>query len=270
MTNELVKVNSVTIDEIEFYVDVTGEHSGISKRGLARLSGVHHSTIQNFLNQDTLATKSLPERLDVLKNKDFWKNLVADTGSADIVPTEIAVKVIEYYAFESKAKNETALYSYRKFADTGMHTWIKKSAGCIEVNNMSELMKVLNQVLDKVVSLEEETKAYKNIKGKTYKIFPNLDIMLDSLAIEENLLPESYNSKLTATEWLLTKGISLDKSKRHKFAGMLAESYKSMVGGTPEKAVRTNKDGKKNNGVLVYDSSTFPVLQLCLNRLLMD
>lgn len=269
MTNEIIKVSAVTIDEIEFYVDITGDNTGISKRGLARLCGVHHSTIQSFLNQDTLATKSLSERLEVLKNKDFWKNLVADTGSVDIVPTEVAIKVIEYYAFESKAKNEVALYSYRKFADTGMHTWIKKSAGCIEVNNTTELMKVLNQVLDKVTGLEKETKAYKNIKGKTYTIFPNLDNMLDTLAEEENLLPDS-TYELTATEWLATKGITLDKSKRHKFAGMLAETYKSTTLKEPKRTVRTSKDGKKNNGVLVYSPTEFPILQLCLNKLLTE
>lgn len=269
MLDEIVKVNPVVVDEIEFYVDSTGSTTGMSRRGLARLCGVNHTSISALLDQDKLVHKILPESLKPLQNKDLWLQLVSDNG-AEVLPSQLCACVIEYYAFDSKARNDTALFSFRKFAGKGIHNWIKEITNHADNKEELALLDSIKEVLREVKELKQTTIKYENIRGKTTVVFPNLDEMLEQMSIEENLLPDDSSYDLTATEWLATKGITLDKSKRHKFAGMLAETYKSTVGLEPRKTVRISKEGKKNNGVLVYKPSQFPILQMCLNKLLMQ
>ena len=219
------------------------------------------------MDQSRLADKILTESLKPLQDKDLWIKMVAHSN-VEVIPSTICASVVEYYAFDSKVKNEKAMYSYRKFANKGIHSWIKEITGYADKSEELSLLDSIKEVLQEVKELKQTTIKYENIRGKTTVIFPNLDNMLEQLSIEDELLPDTTNYELTATEWLDIKGITLNKSKRHKFACMLADTYRSTTGREPKKTVRTNKDGKKNNGVLVYSLTEFPILQLCLNKLL--
>lgn len=264
MTDEIVKVNPIVVDEIEFYVSSDGKYTGMSITGLARMSGVKRQTLSKLLA--SVNEGSNLELLEPLKNKVFHTQLEAD-NSAKIVDSEACAAVIEYYAFDSKVSNPTAIYSYRKFAKWGIDKWIKSITGYADKSEELALLDSIKEILKEVKELKQTTIKYENIRGKTTVVFPNLDTMLEEMSLEENLLPDNNSYELTATEWLATKGITLDKSKRHKFACMLADTYRSTTGREPKKTVRTTKDGKKNNGVLVYLPREFPILQLCLNKL---
>lgn len=266
MTQDLVQVNPVTVDEIEFYVSFDGKYTGMSQRGLARLCGVEESTIRRLISK--LGTAQINTKtLQNLTGKDSWVR-TSSPNQAEVIPSKVCASVIAYYAFESKAANDTAKYSLAKFSVTGIDSWIKDITGYADKSEELALLDSIKEVLKEVKELKQTTVKYENIRGKTTVVFPNLDTMLDELALEENLILENNNGEMTATEWLATKGITLDKSKRHKFAGMLAETYKSMTKKEPKKVVRTGKDGKKNNGVSVYQFDELPILQLCLNKLL--
>ena len=266
MTNEIVKVNPVVVDEIEFYVSSDGHYTGMSQSGLARLCGVEESTIRRLiakLGSAQVNTKTL----ESLTGKESWTR-TSSPNQAEVIPSKVCSGIIAYYAFESKAKNDIAKYSLAKFSTIGIDKWIKEITGYAEKSEELLLLDSIKEVLKEVKELKQTTVKYENIRGKTTVVFPNLDTMLDELALEENLILENNNEEMTATEWLSTKGITLDRSKRHKFAGMLAETYKSMTKKEPKKVVRTSRDGKKNNGVSVYRFDELPILQLCLNKLL--
>jgi hypothetical protein len=58
--------------------------------------------------------------------------------------------------------------------------------------------------------------------------------------------------------------------QKRRFALLLSETYKTTVGSDAKKVNRKSKDGKKNNGVSVYHWTEFPILQLCLNKMLFE
>jgi len=258
------------VDGIEFYVSADGTQSGMSESGLARMSGVDRSSVHNLL-QKAAADKKVPETLKPILGKDFYLLIGADKN-AQVVPANICALVIEYYAFESKAANETARFSFRKFASKGISSWIKEITGYKEdqIPESKEILSILKEVLTKVDSLEKDSKEYRNLKGRSVQVFPALDKTLEEFAIEGESLLEENPQNYTLTEWVhLTKrGITLDNSTKHRFALLVSETYKSVTGNEPKKEHRQDKETKKrNNSVSVYSYTEFPILQLAWNKL---
>jgi hypothetical protein len=68
------------------------------------------------------------ERLKKFIGKDLYLRVKGPRG-ATIIRAEVCSAIIRYYALESDAKTETALFSYEKFADMGMERWIQGVTG---------------------------------------------------------------------------------------------------------------------------------------------
>lgn len=267
MTTQMVRAE---VDGIEFYVSIDGTQSGMSESGLARLCGVDRSSIHNLL-QKAAADKKVPEILKPILGKDFYLPTDADKN-AQVIPADICALVIEYYAFESKAKNDTARFSFRKFASKGMDLWIKEVTGYQkdQIPESKEILSLLQQLLVKVDNLEKDSKEYKNLRGRTVKTFPALDKTLEELATEEECLPEENPQNYTLVEWIAKtkKGVILDNSSKHRLALLTSETFKSVTGNEPKKEHRQDKITKKRtNSVSVYSYTEFPILQLAWNKL---
>ena len=258
------------VDGIEFYVSIDGTQSGMSESGLARLCGVDRSSVHNLL-QKAAADKKVPETLKPILGKDFYLPTDADKN-AQVIPADICALVIEYYAFESKAANDTAKFSFRKFASKGICSWIKEVTGYREgqIPESKEILSLLQQLLVKVDNLEKDSKEYKNLRGRSVKVFPALDRTLEELATEEECLPEENPQNYTLVEWIAKskKGVLLDNSSKHRLALLVSETYKSVTGNEPKREHRQNKETKKRtNSVSVYSYIEFPILQLAWNKL---
>ncbi|MCT7953567.1 hypothetical protein NG798_27605 [Ancylothrix sp. C2] len=111
-------------DGVEFFtISATGE-SGMSQSGLARLCGVKESAIRQLLK--SVRTSSCPKSLKCLQGKDFLlAGDVAEYKNVTIINDETCAVLLEWYAFDSQRTNQTALYSYRKFAHIGVRSWIQ-------------------------------------------------------------------------------------------------------------------------------------------------
>lgn len=272
MTN--IQMVQKEVDGIEFYVSLDGTQSGMSESGLARLCGVSRHGVHDLLQKLRLsdgASKKPSETLKSLVGKDLYLQVEADKN-AQVIPADVCAVVIEYYAFESKAANETARFSFRKFSSKGMDLWIKEITGYKQdhLPESKEILSLLQQLLVKVDNLEKDSKEYKTLRGKTVVTFPALDKTLEELATEEECLPEENPQNYTLMEWVAAtkQGISIDNSLKHRLALLVSESYKSVTGKEPKKEHRQDKLTKKRtNSVSVYSYTEFPILQLAWNKL---
>jgi hypothetical protein len=272
MTN--IQMVQKEVDGIEFYVSTDGKQSGMSISGLARLCGVSRPSLQDLLQKIQLnegAGKKTPEMLKVLSSKDLYLQVDAN-NNAQVISADICAVIVEYYAFESKASNDTARFSFRKFSNKGMDLWIKEVTGYQkdQIPESKEIVSLLQQLLVKVDNLEKDSKEYKNLRGRTVKVFPALDKTLEELAVEEECLPEENPQNYTLVEWIVAtkKGVILDNSSKHRLALLASETFKSVTGKEPKKECRQDKTTKKRtNSVSVYSYAEFPILQLAWNKL---
>lgn len=271
MTN--IQMVQKEVDGIEFYVSTDGKQSGMSESGLARMSGVDRSSIHNLLQRLGAggADKKVPETLKAIWGKTLYLPTGADKN-AQVIPADICAAVVEYYAFESKACNDVARFSFRKFASKGISSWIKEVTGYEEdkIPESKEILSILKEVLSEVGELKQISKEYKNLRGRSVQVFPALDKTLEEFAVEGECLPEENPQNYTLTEWiqLSKRGISLDNSTKHRLALLVSETYKSVTGSDPKKEHRQDKVTKKRiNSVSVYSYTEFPILQLAWNKL---
>lgn len=261
------------VDGMEFYVSTDGKQSGMSESGLARLCGVNRSAVQNLIKKIAEpAIKELPKTLEPFAGKALQLQEPATKDQAKVVSSDLCAAIVEYYAFESKAANEIARFSFRKFASKGISSWIKEVTGYNDdqIPESKEILSILKEVLSEVGELKQISKEYKNLRGRTVKVFPALDKTLEELAVEEESLPEENPQNYTLVEWihLSKKGVSLDNSSKHRLALLVSETYKSVTGSEPKKEHRQDKITKKrNNSVSVYSYTEFPILQLAWNKL---
>lgn len=130
----------------EFYVESDGKVLAKSVRAVARLAGVHHSSVQELIERlgGGLTTSN---SLKAFTGKDF-------TGGQPI-PDLLVAAIIEYYAFESKADSDHARKVYRAFATVGFRTYMQQQLGW---NNkpldFNSLMGGMQLLMDKVNQLE--------------------------------------------------------------------------------------------------------------------
>ena len=231
MSVELVKPQ--VIDGIEFYVSNDAEQVGVSVTGVATLSGVSHQAMSNLI-----ATKSRLEALGLNDSNVFHSQLTSENGRATIITSEAAVKIIEYYAFESRNPSKTAQFSFRKFASMGFDSWVKSITGHAQSQDTQSILTAIQEVLtnqaemkQEIQELKIEVKEYRDIRGVTTVVYANLDQMLNSLPNSRKALPSSELT--TCKEWLSDKGITLDLPRLSSFGRQVADTYKSMTGCKP-------------------------------------
>lgn len=127
MAADLIQIEK---DGIEFYTDRASGSSGMSHSGLARFVGVAHQAITGLL--DKLA-KSKPEdvKSDILRPYAGTELYLATGGlhNANVIKDEVCAAIVEYYAFESKYRTDTALHAFKQFARVGIRALIHQVTG---------------------------------------------------------------------------------------------------------------------------------------------
>lgn len=203
------------------------QKTGLSISGLARLCGGDRTTVRDLVNSTEGGGKTPPKWLESLIGKVFVPG-VKGSNNAKVIDAKAASRIIRYYAYESAASNETAKDSYDKFAEIGVETWVKEITGYASSNDMPELKSLIYKLIDKVDKLEVTTNKYNSIKQTTVRLYPGIDYINSEIEDGYLLEPTVEDVPFTASEWLLTKGITLERSAKHKFA-LLGKRYSTGV-----------------------------------------
>lgn len=272
--SETQKVSPRIVNGIEFYVSHERDECGLSQAGVARLSGIREQTIgQRIIPQILSPAKNTPEAFKALQGKVHSGKLEGDNSGtpAKIILSSVAAAIIEYYAFDSKFKNEIALSNYRKFAKMGIDGWIKEIAGYGTTQDDVTVNLVNQQVLNaiqKLVAEVEEVKViaqeYKDIRKVTVNVYPGLDSMLDQLPQQMSLPPA--RELVTIKEWLITKGIQLDRIGMIRLGQISSETYKALTGVVPRQALRYKKGRGYVPVGLGYFPEHFPLLETAFSH----
>jgi hypothetical protein len=122
----------VVQDNVEFFtVEATGI-SGMSEMGLSRLVGVAHQSIHDLI-QNILAGRSRSKCFKPFVGRSVILQVDTEIGGkkvlVNIVSSQICAVIINYYAFISASKTDTAYYSSLKFAEMGIEAWIQGITG---------------------------------------------------------------------------------------------------------------------------------------------
>jgi hypothetical protein len=131
-------------DGVEFFSETKTGIGKISKKGLAYLCGITQQSMSERIQQTTTG-KSLPECLKEFAGMPIPEQVTLkfDGYSTNVIlfPSDFCAAMIEFYAFESRHKTETALFSYRKFAKMGIEQWIQSITGWkpkVEASDLTE------------------------------------------------------------------------------------------------------------------------------------
>ncbi len=272
---DLIVVSPKIINDIEFYVSATGEESGVSKNGLARLCGVARKTVYDLLEQldqyKYEAGKTVYKSLEPLANNVYSRKVKSDNG-AHIVSSYAAALIIAYYAHQSKAANVVAKNSLLKFAARGIDNWIKEITQFSNQGKDDALMNLVLKLVDEVQSVKVIVEESNRLKTITYSNFPGLG------HINKEISTENFSKMLdsvelyTVKDWLKMKGISITDKQFRGLSLMVASTYRTLTGNEPKSKFIpiTKKDGssgsrREGNG---YKASEFSIIEAGYSKFL--
>jgi hypothetical protein len=119
-------------DQIEFFTFEATGLSGMSETGLARLVGVSQQSVHDLI-QNIITGLTRSKCFKPFAGKNFiLQAKVTINGKkvpVSIIPAHICAVIINYYAFISDYKTETAYYSSLKFTEMGIERWIQGITG---------------------------------------------------------------------------------------------------------------------------------------------
>lgn len=198
---------------IEIQRDVNGIEMGVldngipylTQRGLSGITGIARNAIQNI-------TKEWEEHWsDVVLGKDrisFFKQYLNSKGFNEpklhlesvqngvvhyAYPDIVCMAFLEYYAFESKADNSTALENYRRFAAYGLRTFIYDALQYTP----SDKWKYYN---DRVSLLKDSAPSgYFTIFKETTGLI--VDLISADLTVNDKTLPDISVGQAWAKHW---------------------------------------------------------------------
>jgi hypothetical protein len=108
-------------------------------------------------------------------------------------------------------------------------------------------------------------KNYIKVKDGVKTDFPGLTNILEDIEDkkEPKLLP---GTKMTLSDWLLTKKVKLTNGGYCAFGRMVSETYKSMKQQEPNKGNRKKSNGKWSMNVRLYGENDFPILEAAFKQ----
>jgi hypothetical protein len=178
-------ITRVIRDGVEFFtIEETGE-SGMSETGLSRLCGVSQQGVNKLLrtkvttNPEEICLKLRPGKKIWLQPKGLSSVDNSYISNIKVVSAEACAAVIEYYAFESKYRSETAAFALRKFSSIGINAWIQEithwSGNPIPKSGIVVDFKTIDQLMDK------------KLDATTYRVYL---ILQKAIRLRMTLTPE--------------------------------------------------------------------------------
>jgi|694.fasta_scaffold01738_39 hypothetical protein len=269
-------------DDIELYVTNDGKVTGVSLSGLAKLCGVTRKAISQVTNSLTApGTNTYPKSLEPLAGKVFNPEVTGERG-AKIVMEDVAIRIVEYYAYESRVKTDVAKTNFRLLAQKGLNAYIKELTPTDNVTsvNLNDIQNTLTQLLLKVdennkqlLENQQIVVEYKQLRNTTVTIIPGVDKLLNDYLELDSDLTLTSSDRIPLTKWLeVEKGCTLDRKTLHKLAHLVSGAYKSTTNKEPVRGtfVKRIVNGKKKvqANTCLYSSDEFPILEMAFNNLM--
>lgn len=257
-------------NEIRFYVSKEGDEVGVSKRGLAVLCGVSHSTFidtrykfSKIFNDEKVDVNEAPECLRALIEKGL-PPVVKSGNDGDFVVTQpYAIATIKEYAINRN--NKKAMLSLTGFAERGFVNWVKDITGYQESGKDTKALEVL---LEMMTELKAEVLSIKRINANTVAVFENMP------TIQQSTQMLALGSKpFTLTDWLVANEIDIDDRCQRQLRLRVAESYKTLTGKLPKKVTQYGKtsEGKATNtSHYLYHVEHDGMIRAALYRIISD
>jgi hypothetical protein len=270
MITAIERVKPIVSDGIEFYVSNDGSQVGLSQVGLARLCGISEAGLRAMI----LALSDRSKRRDGSLKSLVGKDLSLDIGSnqqAKIIAAEHAALIIEYYAFESPSRTETAVFSFRKFAQKGIEAWIKEVTGFSAAgdfvalqSSIEQLVSITTKLNDRLVKMEGQTAGYRVASVK----LPGLKEWMEAIPADgDELAIEGDEELFTLAEYLkMEKHITFDNSSMIKFSHKVSSVFQTMSAKMPAKKQGTSARGYKAPPVNAYSRADFPLLDVAFKQ----
>lgn len=272
--SELTTVTPKIVNDIEFYVSASGKECGVSKNGLSRLCGVHRNALYTLLDlidqYNPQDNKPVPKLLEPLINNIYLRTVKSEKG-AHIISSYTAALIIQYYAYESKAANETAKISLSKFAARGIDSWIKEVTQFTEKGNDSALEKTLIEMMGRLDSISVLSERYYKLVRTTVEFYPGLNHINDQIVDSDDMSLESADL-YTVKEWLDTKKLTITNTQFRSLCLLTSQTYKTLTGKEPKVKYRPymRKDGTATTQKvgLAYKERDFHILEAAYLKLL--
>jgi hypothetical protein len=122
----------VVEDGVEFFTATKTGACKMSESGMARLCDITQQSMYERI-QSALTGKSVPECLKGFVGRVVHSQVTLMIDgypmNVNLYDSDFCAAMVEYYAFESRHKTAAALFAYRKFAKTGIESWIQKITG---------------------------------------------------------------------------------------------------------------------------------------------
>lgn len=243
MTN--LKVTAKDFDGVQFYVSDDGNTIGMSQQGLSKFCGISPNTVSSLMGQFSLN----PLQVNAFAVSAQGKN---NMTPAKLISAEDCVKIIEYMAFDSRNKSDTALYAYRRFAAIGFKTWVKQVVGFREPE--LEAPKTMREIVELgriAIRLFEATED-----------MPGLQMQLEDLGVSVD-----DGSRKSASEFAeVIIGRQLTKSEKHKISLQVAQTYRNHYSTEPDQinAVMIKPSGKTYHKVFGYSETDRKLIEATL------
>jgi hypothetical protein len=96
--------------------------------------------------------------------------------------------------------------------------------------------------------------------------FEGLTDLHDSMTKNQSKYVLPAEQTYSLNEWLKSKGVTLSKENVHRFANLVAETYRTVSKKEPKKEYRIT-DNEKRSLCMVFTQLEFPIVQIAFNKL---
>lgn len=251
------------IESIDLYVSTDGTVTALSVSGLAKLCGISHRSMLDVCNLlNDAGGKSVPKQLEGLQSKVYLDGGYDVEGSgvakyARLINSKSAARIIRYYAYESKAANDTAKISYDKFAERGIDIWIK------DVTEFQKEHRTVELSLDAIKELHRIVGEHIRDAEIIREEIPGVGVLISAYKNSDDEPEIVLGSAFTLADWLLTKGC-VNKSAKCRFAHYLSGYYRGTTLEQPVK-VKYLANGRYIGNSNTYTTDKIPLLESAWN-----